>query len=121
MSARRLRVLPWVLLLLPLDLIVASALLLASGVGALYNRRHFSNRGRKAGVNGRPYPRLATIQILNWDGKHLLAECLPSVIDAVRATGQAHRILVVDNGSTDGSVQFVREQFPQVSILELDR
>ena len=58
---------------------------------------------------------------MNWDGKHLLAECLPSVLDAVRYAGGQHEILVVDNGSKDGSVGFVQENFPQVRILPLDK
>jgi GT2 family glycosyltransferase len=66
-------------------------------------------------------PRTATIQILNWDGKHLLAECLPSVIEAVHASGGNHEILVVDNGSRDGSVEFIRDRFPEIHTLELDR
>jgi GT2 family glycosyltransferase len=50
-----------------------------------------------------------------------LAECLPSVIHAVQHTGGKHDILVVDNGSTDGSIQFVKERFPQVRTLSLNR
>jgi len=46
-----------------------------------------------------------------------LNECLPSVIDAAGS----HRIVVVDNGSTDGSVEFLKKQFPSVRIVALDR
>src|SRR5439155_18784232 len=49
----------------------------------------------------------ATIIIVSWDGKHLLAECLPAVLEAVTHEGGNHEILVVDNGSTDGSVEFI--------------
>jgi len=65
--------------------------------------------------------KIATILILNWDGKHLLEECIPAVLSAIRVAGGKHGILVVDNGSTDGSVQFVRERFPEVKVLELNR
>jgi GT2 family glycosyltransferase len=51
----------------------------------------------------------------------LLEECIPAVLSAIRATGENHGVLVVDNGSTDGSSQFVRERFPEVKVLELDR
>src|SRR5206468_10461796 len=66
-------------------------------------------------------PRSSTIIIANWDGKHLLEECLPSVLEAVRLDGAGHEILVVDNGSTDGSVELVRTKFPEVRVLALDR
>jgi len=58
---------------------------------------------------------------VNWDGRQLLAECLPSVVEAVQHDGGNHEILVVDNGSTDGSVDFVRQHFPCVHVLALDR
>ena len=57
--------------------------------------------------------------ILNWDGKDLLASGLPSVIEAVRVDGRPHEIMVVDNGSTDGSVEYLKESFPQVRVLAL--
>ncbi len=115
MNVRKLRALPFLVLLLPLDLAVTVLLLLASVFG---RSRHPRTDGKSsAGVSGGR----ATILVLNWDGKHLLADGLPSVLEAVRASGGNHRVLVVDNGSTDGSVAFVRERFPDVQILELDR
>ncbi len=65
--------------------------------------------------------RLATIQILNYEGRDLLSRNLPSVQEAVRRTGLPHEILVVDNGSTDGSVEMLKKDFPDVSILSLHR
>ena len=66
-------------------------------------------------------PRLATIQILNYEGRELLERNLPSVLAAVAHTGQPHEVVVVDNGSTDGSVEMLREDFPQVKVVPLDR
>ncbi len=60
--------------------------------------------------------KLAVI-ILNWNGRKLLEEFLPS---AVRHTVSAEADLwVADNGSTDDSVAYVRQHFPEVKILEL--
>jgi GT2 family glycosyltransferase/glycosyltransferase involved in cell wall biosynthesis len=64
---------------------------------------------------------LATIIILNYEGRDLLERNLPSVLAAVAASGSKHEILVVDNGSADGSQELVRERFPTVRWLGLDR
>jgi O-antigen biosynthesis protein len=60
----------------------------------------------------------ASVVIPNWNGKHLLAVYLPSVIQAMRGH-PANEIIVVDNGSTDGSAEFVRANFPGVNVVEL--
>ncbi|NJY64002.1 glycosyltransferase family 2 protein [Salinimicrobium sp. CDJ15-81-2] len=52
--------------------------------------------------------------ILNWNGKALLEQFLPSV---VRNTPEAD-IYVADNASTDDSVSFVQQNFPQVKIIQ---
>jgi O-antigen biosynthesis protein len=110
----KLGVLPWVILLLPIDLIVVLAFLFAEICAS------FRKSPEPQCVCEAANP-TATIVILNWDGKHLLAECLPSVIEAVNHAGPKHQILVVDNGSADGSVQFVEERFPGVRVVPLNR
>lgn len=67
----------------------------------------------------RPLSGRASIVVLNWNGRRLLQENLPSVLDAVRADGRDHEIIVVDNGSDDDSVEFLRREHPQVKIVEL--
>src|SRR5262245_35491071 len=93
------------------------SLLIASVVGAASAGKRSSIDNGNRGLAGAR----ATILILNWDGKHLLEEGLPSVIRAVHKAAGGHEILVVDNGSTDGSVEFVRNRFPEVKVLPLDR
>jgi hypothetical protein len=66
----------------------------------------------------RPVPTAASIVIPNWNGKDLLEKYLPSVVEAL-AANPAHEIVVVDNGSTDGSAAFVKSAFPQVRLLAL--
>ncbi len=60
-----------------------------------------------------------SVIILNWNGKDLLKKCLPSVIATVEHVKGAHEIIVVDNGSTDGSVQFLKSKFPKVEVVPL--
>ena len=56
------------------------------------------------------------IVIPNWNGRHFLPVCL----NAVRAqTFRERRVFLVDNGSADGSVDFVREHFPEVTPIPL--
>jgi O-antigen biosynthesis protein len=66
-----------------------------------------------------PDPRAASVVIPNWNGRDLLEKYLPSVIAALSDSPQ-HEIVLVDNGSDDGSAQFVREHFPQVRVLALE-
>ena len=62
--------------------------------------------------------RAASVVIPNWNGKDLLAKYLPSVVEAL-AGNPANEIVVVDNGSSDGSADFVRVNFPQVKLVAL--
>jgi GT2 family glycosyltransferase/glycosyltransferase involved in cell wall biosynthesis/SAM-dependent methyltransferase len=61
----------------------------------------------------------ATIQVLNYNGKDLLARNIPHLQAAVARSGVDHEILVVDNGSDDGSVEFLRQAFPEVRVAAL--
>lgn len=63
-------------------------------------------------------PRLGVI-ILNWNGLDLLRRFIPA---AVRHTVCPEAALIVaDNGSDDGSVQWLRENWPQVRVIELGK
>lgn len=53
------------------------------------------------------------IVILNWNGKELMEQLLPSVIKHSGGAG----IYVADNASTDGSAAFLEAAFPQVKII----
>ena len=60
---------------------------------------------------------LASIIIPNWNGAHHLPVCL----EALRAQTYPHReVILVDNGSTDGSQALVTEQYPEVRLLALE-
>ncbi len=66
----------------------------------------------------RPRPTAASVVIPNWNGRDLLERYLPSVVEAL-AGNSANEIVVVDNGSTDGSAEFVRSAFPRVNLVQL--
>ena len=58
-----------------------------------------------------------TVIVLNWNGKELTIKCLESL---KKVNYSNFNILVVDNGSTDGSVDTLKEKFPDVSVLALE-
>lgn len=60
----------------------------------------------------------ASVVIPNWNGKDLLEKYLPSVIKAMSGHPR-NEVIVVDNGSTDGSVDFLRQEFPGVRVIAL--
>ena len=56
--------------------------------------------------------------IVNWNGRDLLPECL----DGLRQqTYRDFQIIMVDNGSEDGSVDFVNHHYPEVRTIALGR
>jgi GT2 family glycosyltransferase len=60
-----------------------------------------------------------SVVIPNWNGRDLLAKNLPSVVEAL-AFNPDNELIVVDNASTDGSAEFLRETFPAVTVLALE-
>ena len=57
------------------------------------------------------------VAILNWNGFNLLNKFLPSVI---KNTPDDVDIYIIDNGSTDKSIDFINTNFPLVKIINLD-
>jgi riboflavin kinase/FMN adenylyltransferase len=57
------------------------------------------------------------IVILNYNGRDYLEEFLPSVI---QSTDLPVQYILADNGSTDDSISFIQEYYPEISIHELD-
>jgi GT2 family glycosyltransferase len=58
-----------------------------------------------------------TIIVLNWNGLNDTLDCLKSLD---QLDYQGYEVVVVDNGSVDGSVPVIRERFPSVTIIEND-
>jgi GT2 family glycosyltransferase len=60
-----------------------------------------------------------SVVVVNWNGKHLLGECLSSLLG--QKDVEDVEIILVDNGSCDGSVEFVQEQYKDVHVLSLQK
>ena len=61
-------------------------------------------------------PSQLTIVIVNWNTRDLLGACLQSVYATVRQ--HPFEVIVVDNASSDGSIEYLRGSFPQVHVIE---
>lgn len=58
---------------------------------------------------------LVSVVVLNWNGRRFLGKCLESLLTQ---TLDSSEVIVVDNASTDGSVEYVRSRFPSVRVIE---
>jgi GT2 family glycosyltransferase len=56
-----------------------------------------------------------SIIIVNWNTRELLRRCIASTLDSIAASQLGAEVLVIDNGSSDGSAEMVAEQFPAAS------
>lgn len=65
-------------------------------------------------MNAQP---LTTVIVLNWNGKDDLLRCMGSLDPLL---SEQFSVLVVDNGSTDGSPDALRQRFPGVELLALE-
>ncbi len=59
-----------------------------------------------------------SIVIVNWNGRKYLDRCLTSVFAQYYSN---YEIVFVDNGSSDGSAEYVEIEFPQAKIIRLDK
>lgn len=57
-----------------------------------------------------------SVIIVNYNVKHFVEQCLHSVYNASK--NLKVEVFVVDNNSVDGSVQFIKQKFPQVKLIE---
>jgi GT2 family glycosyltransferase len=55
------------------------------------------------------------IVILNWNGTQFLRQFLPSVMASVY---QNKKVIVADNASTDDSISFLQQHYPQITVLQ---
>ena len=60
-----------------------------------------------------------SIVILNWNGAEMLRQFLPSVV--AHSKGEGIEVCVADNASTDNSLEVMRQEFPDVRLILLDK
>ena len=59
------------------------------------------------------------VVILNWNGRGFLEKFLPPLL--LHTTPETGSVIVADNGSTDGSLELLKEQYPTVRTICLDQ
>ncbi len=59
-----------------------------------------------------------SVIIVNWNGKHLLPDCLDAVFNQ---TFKDFEVILVDNGSKDGSCEFVEQEYSKVKIVSVEK
>ena len=62
------------------------------------------------------HPKIHLI-VLNWNDKELSGKCLSSI---EKVSYPNYEVLIVDNNSKDGSVEFFKENFSQYDVLSLE-
>lgn len=65
----------------------------------------------------RPEAPLVTVVIVNFNGGKMICQCLSALR---QQSFRRFAVVVVDNNSTDDSVSFIRDGFPEVDVLPLD-
>jgi O-antigen biosynthesis protein len=109
--ARFVRALP-LLIVAPFLLVLAALALAATDLAWLLAGR------RRIPANSKPDTKAASLVIPNWNGKDLLERFLPSWTAAI-AVCPGGEIIVVDNGSSDGSAEWIRANYPEVRVVAL--
>lgn len=61
-----------------------------------------------------------SIIVLNYNGKELLKDCFSS-LSRINYPKKRYEIIMVDNGSKDGSIEYVKNFFPHIKVLALDK
>lgn len=94
-----------------ITIVLALALALTDGLFRIFGRRR-----RRS--DRRPNHSAASIVIPNWNGRHLLEKYLFGVVAAARRC-PGSEVIVVDNGSTDGSADWIEAHAPEVRVVRL--
>jgi len=64
-------------------------------------------------------PHTVEIIIPSWNGRKILSQCLPGMLDCAREITPAARVTIVDDASTDGTPEYLRQNSPSVHVVRL--
>lgn len=56
--------------------------------------------------------------IVTWNVRHLIGDCLTSLLADLEQSGLVYQVIVVDSASTDDTLPYVKSTFPQVTVIE---
>jgi len=62
-----------------------------------------------------------SIVIVNYNNRGLLRQCLKSLFSNLKSTLLTYKVILIDNKSLDASVDMVREEFPSVRLIPLEK
>ena len=102
----------FIVFLAPALLLALALLFVLADLASLFARR------RRRGPDREVSKRAVSVVIPTWNGRKPLARNLPSVVEALSGNPE-HEILVMENGSDDGSAEFLAREFPSVRVVEL--
>ncbi len=63
---------------------------------------------------------LIPILVLNYNGRSLLAECLPTVVRAAQQSRHRCQVIVIDNDSADDSVEWLEQKYPEIRVIRCE-
>lgn len=61
---------------------------------------------------------VVSVVLVTWNGREHLEGCLPSLMASLERVPGECEVLVVDNGSADGSADLIRSQYPSIVLIE---
>jgi len=61
-----------------------------------------------------------SLVVVNYNGADILRDCLPSLLK-LEYPKNRYEIIIVDNASTDGSIEFLKSKYPKIKIVQNSR
>jgi len=59
--------------------------------------------------------------VLNYNGSEYISKCLTSIVEAARVSSHECQLAVVENCSSDGSIEVVHREHPSLPVIEMDQ